>query len=309
LSQNLASPVIAGVWRPQLILPEWFFSNASDDELVAAISHELAHVRRHDFVLNLVHEALFLPISFHPAAKLIKSQIERSRELACDEIAAANLPTRAIYARSLVNIAQTIAAMDSSGRARYALGLLAPDTLEERILNLFRKTEHSDKTWGRAWTAVASCLLAAACLMASSFSIQVARAGSTAGELQRFAGTWEGKFKGKAFLSLKLTAKDGKISGTISRVNIQVDPSGILMDASALAKEDAISETAPEGTVLHLNTNAKGHISTLAGDFDEPIRYDMRLTGRDQAELQIASVPTGTPVPEAWKLERRRAAP
>lgn len=293
-----------------LDLPEWFFSKASDEELVSAIAHELAHVRRHDFILNLVHEVLFLPISFHPAAKFIKSQIERSRELACDEIAAANLPTHTAYARSLLGIAQTIAAMASSGRAPYALGLLSPDTLEERIVNLFRKRNHSDMTWGRVQTALASCLLAVACLTASSFSIQVACAGSTAADPQRFAGTWEGKFKDKAFVSLKLVAKDGKISGTVSRVNIQMSPSGILTDASALAGEDAISETTPEGKVLHVNTKAKGHVNTLAGDSEEElIQYEMRLTGRDQAELQIAGSPTGMPVPASWKLERKRAGP
>ena len=308
-SQNLVSPVIVGVWRPRLILPEWFFSKASDEELVSAIAHELAHAHRHDFVLNLIHEILFLPISFHPAAKVIKSQMERSRELACDEIAAANLPTPTIYARSLVNIAQTIAAMSCSGRAPYALGLLSPDTLEERVVNLFRKRNHSDKTWGRAQTAAASGLLGVVCLIASSFSIQVARAGSTAAELRRFAGTWEGKFKDKTFVSLKLAAKDDKISGTVSRVNIQISPTGILTDASALAGEDAISETIPEGIVLHLSTKAEGQVSTFAGDFEESIEYDMKLTRRDQAELQIAGAPTGMPVPAPWKLERKRAAP
>ena len=307
-SQNLVSPVIAGVWRPRLILPEWFFSKASDEEFVSAISHELAHVRRHDFVLNLVHEVLFLPISFHPAAKFIKSRVERSRELACDEIAAANLPTPTVYARSLVNIAQTIAAMASSGRPGYALRLLSPDTLEERVVNLFGRRNHSDKTWGRAQTAVASGLLAAASLIASSFSIQVARAGNTPADLQRFVGTWEGKFKDKTFVSLKLLAKDGKLYGTVSRVNIQMTPSGILTDASALAGEDAISEAAPDGTVLHLNTKAKGHVVTTAGDFEESIQFDLRLTGRDQAELQIAGAPAGM-VPAPWKLERKRAAP
>jgi len=112
-----------------LILPEWFFSCASEEELLSTLCHELAHVRRHDFLLNLAYEILFLPISFHPAAMVIKSQIKQSRELACDEFAAGNLPTHAAYARALMSIAQTVAATSSassSGRSRYALGLLSP---------------------------------------------------------------------------------------------------------------------------------------------------------------------------------------
>lgn len=308
LSRNLISPVIIGVRRPLLMLPEWFFSEASDDELVSAVSHELAHVRRHDFFLNLVQELLFVPISFHPAARFIKSQIERSRELACDEIAAARLPSRAVYARSLVSIAQTIAAMHPARRTLYALGLLSTDTLEERILNLLRKRNHSDKTWGFAQTMIASCLFTAVCLMASLFSIQVTRAGRAVAELRQFAGTWEGKFKGKTFVDLKLVAKDGKIAGTVSKLDIQIDSSGMLTDAAGLAGEDLISETTPEGRTLHLNTGAKGHVVTITGESDESIQYDVRLTGTDQAELQIARVPAGTPRPAPWKLERKRAA-
>jgi len=308
-SDDFHGPVVVGVWHPRLILPEWLFSHASEQELLSAICHELAHIRRYDFLANLVHELILLPISFHPAARVIKSEIERSRELACDEIAAGNLPTRTAYARSLVSIAQTIAATSSSVPARYALELLSPNTLEERVMNLFKKRNHSHKTWGLVQTAVASCLLAAACLGASAFSVQVARSYGTPAELQRFVGIWGGKFKGKTFVTLILTAKDGKIVGSVSRVNIQMSANGILTDASPLAGEDAISEATPEGKVLHLSTKAKGQISTIAGNFEESIQYDMRLGGADQTDLQIALVRTGMPVPAAWKLERTSTAP
>ncbi len=309
-SNDFPSPVVVGIWRPRLILPEWFFSCASEEELLSTLCHELAHVRRHDFLLNLAYEILFLPISFHPAAMVIKSQIEQSRELACDEIAAGNLPTHGAYARALMSIAQTVAATSSassSGRSRYALGLFVTDALEARIMNLLKKRNRTSKTWGRAQAAAASSLLAAACLMASAFSIQVAAAGNTAAELKQFAGTWEGKFRGKTFVSLKLAAKDGKIAGTVSRVRIEMGANGALTDASPVTGEDAIPEAALERKVLHLNTKAKGHVSTIAGGSEESIQYDMRLSGTDQAELQIAGVSAGMPVPVPWKLERKSA--
>jgi len=58
-----------------------------------------------------------------------------------------------------------------------------------------------------------------------------------------------------------------------------------------------------------LSTKAKGQISTIAGNFEESIQYDMRLGGADQTDLQIALVRTGMPVPAAWKLERTSTAP
>lgn len=128
-------------------------------------------------------------------------------------------------------------------------------------------------------------------------------------EPRQFAGTWEGKFKGKTFITLKLVAKEGKISGTVSRISIQVNTKGELTDASSLDGEDAISETVPDANVLHLTTKAKGEVSTMTGDSEESIQYDMKLTGADQAELQIAGIPPGMPAPAPWKLERKPATP
>jgi beta-lactamase regulating signal transducer with metallopeptidase domain len=103
-------PATVVIHNPVLVLPEWSLSHASEDELASMLGHELAHIRRHDFLLNLVYDLLILPISFHPAATLIKARIDQTRELACDEIAAEGMPTRTQYARSLLSIAQSIAA-------------------------------------------------------------------------------------------------------------------------------------------------------------------------------------------------------
>jgi hypothetical protein len=295
--------------HPVLVLPGCFLANSSEAELAAALCHELAHIRRHDFLLNLVYEILLLPITFHPAAWLIKKQIEQSRELACDEIAAENLPTRATYARSLLSIAQSMGSTASSARSLYALGLFDTNTLEERIMNLLKRTNRLDKRQCRALALAASCLLAAVCMAASLFSIQVARARSTAEEMKQFEGTWEGKFKGKTFITLKLAVKESKISGTVSQVSIQMNPKGELTDASPLDGEDAISETVPEGKMLHLITKAKGAVSNMSGDSEESIQYDMKLTGPYQAELQIVGTPPGMPAPAPWKLQRKSANP
>jgi beta-lactamase regulating signal transducer with metallopeptidase domain len=93
-------PVTIGMRRPLLLVPAGFAESASEQEMISAVCHELAHIRRHDFLLNVIFELMWLPISFHPAAALIKSRIDGTRELACDEIAARVL-SPALYARSL----------------------------------------------------------------------------------------------------------------------------------------------------------------------------------------------------------------
>jgi beta-lactamase regulating signal transducer with metallopeptidase domain len=133
-------------------VPEWFLSQASQDELSSTLSHELAHIRRHDFLWNLLYELMILPISFHPAAALIKARIDQTRELACDEIAAESMPTRTRYARSLLSIAQSIAANQRPATVGYAMGLFDANTLEDRIMNVLTKANRIRKT--RAQTSL-----------------------------------------------------------------------------------------------------------------------------------------------------------
>ena len=66
------------------------------------LAHEMAHVARRDFLTNLFCELLSLPISFHPLTYLIKREIDRTRELACDELVTRRVLAPKVYARSLL---------------------------------------------------------------------------------------------------------------------------------------------------------------------------------------------------------------
>lgn len=112
---------------------------------------------------------------FNPAAWLIKKHVAQSRELACDEVASETLRSRAAYAHSLLNIAQSISATSSPVGSHYALGLFDTNALEERIMNLLKKTDCLDKRQSRARVLFVVCLLGVACFVSSAFSIQVAR--------------------------------------------------------------------------------------------------------------------------------------
>ena len=293
-------PATLGIHNPVLVLPEWFFSQASEDELSSVLGHELAHIRRHDFFLNLVYELLILPISFHPAAALIKARIDQTRELACDEIAMECLSTRTQYARSLLSIAQSMSANQRPATVGYALGLFDTNTLEDRIMNVLARANRFRKTWARASALGASGLLITACLGVSGFSIQVTQPHNTDADLQPFVGTWQATFEGKIFQTIKLEKKQDKLTGTVKfHADITVDPkSGELTDVEVHDGSDAIVEEA-------ILTNGILRI-TEADD----IQFDMKITGADQAQLQIVIPPDvagNVPTPKPWKLERAKS--
>jgi beta-lactamase regulating signal transducer with metallopeptidase domain len=297
LSLEGKGPATLGIQNPVLILPEWFLSQASEDEFSSVLGHELAHIRRRDFLLNLVYEFLILPVSFHPAAALIKARIDQTRELACDEIAAECLSTSTQYARSLLTIAQSISANQRPATVDYALGLFDTNTLEDRIMNVLARANGIRKKWARLSALGVLGLLIATCLGVSAFSFQVTQLHNTDADLQPFVGTWEAKFRGKIFQTIKLEKKQDKLTGTVSHADVSVDPkSGELTEVEVRDGRDAIVEAKLTSGVLRITE-------------EDDIQFEMKLTGADQAQLEVVIPPDDAgkvPKPKPWKLERAK---
>lgn len=161
-------PMTCGVRNPVIILPEALLAETSPIVITSVLGHELAHVRRYDFLLNLVYEFLFLPISFHPAAWFLKQKLEQTRELACDEMVAGPLLDPLCYAQSLFSVIQSL----SLSRVR-GCGLEIADTrkLEERF-----KAILSSKPRDRSAIAILFMwliILGTASIAAASFAVSV----------------------------------------------------------------------------------------------------------------------------------------
>lgn len=86
---DLEGPVVVGILKPVILLPLSLLSSLPPDQLDMLLRHELAHVRRHDYLVNLLQrwvEALFF---FHPAAWWLSARIREERELCADALATA----------------------------------------------------------------------------------------------------------------------------------------------------------------------------------------------------------------------------
>ena len=90
-------------------------------------------------------------------------------------------------------------------------------------MNVLAKSNRIRKTGARASTLAALVLLLVTCLGVSGFSIQVAQPTKADGDLRQFVGTWQTRFKGKIFQTLKLEIKQGNLTGTVSHANVGVD--------------------------------------------------------------------------------------
>ena len=176
-SAEVSAPIALGAREPLIILPEGVFDSAPAETLASVIGHEAAHIARRDFALNLAYELLLLPVSFHPLARLIKRQIDRTRELACDELVAGRVVAPDAYARSLVRAAGALA---SPADHAFTLGVFDADILEERIMRLTSNTSRATPRAARLLALAALSVLCLSCLAISTFSFDLRAAGATA---------------------------------------------------------------------------------------------------------------------------------
>lgn len=98
------APMVIGWLRPVILVPAAALAGLSPEGLEAVLAHELAHVRRHDYLVNLLQslvEALFF---HHPAAWWLSGQIRAEREHCCDDAAVDLCGDPLLYARALADL-------------------------------------------------------------------------------------------------------------------------------------------------------------------------------------------------------------
>jgi len=165
---GLPGPLTWGLWSPVILLPEGFEHQHPDDVLRAALGHEMAHIRRRDYAWNLACEALLLPLAWHPAVWRLRRNLDRTRELACDEMTAAKVLDGRRYARSLVAIAASVV---TPGNCQPALGVTDGGDLELRVRRLVSAAARPlYKLPGHS--ALAGVMLFTAALVAVTLAVQ-----------------------------------------------------------------------------------------------------------------------------------------
>jgi beta-lactamase regulating signal transducer with metallopeptidase domain len=169
-SETLPVPVTIGLLHPIIILPESLLREDNVDLLTSAIGHEFIHVARRDYLLNLIYELLFVPISFHPAAALLRRRVKETRELCCDELVAERIVNAEVYARSLVRLASSAPPLRRLS-VTTTVGIADADILEARIMSLLRKPELNTR-WKKPLLIVVSLLLLLPCVAAAGFAMR-----------------------------------------------------------------------------------------------------------------------------------------
>lgn len=101
-SERVKVPVVAGLLKPVILMPLGLLINLPQDELEAILLHELAHVKRRDYLVNLLQSFAETIFFFNPAVLWISSLIREEREHCCDDMAIAQTNDPRKYINALV---------------------------------------------------------------------------------------------------------------------------------------------------------------------------------------------------------------
>ncbi|MBC7821782.1 MAG: M48 family metalloprotease, partial [Planctomycetaceae bacterium] len=94
-------PTVIGWLRPMILLPVSVLTNLTPQQLEAVLAHELAHIRRHDYLVNLLQTAIETLLFYHPAVWWLSRLIRSEREHCCDDLALSLCDSPVTYVSAL----------------------------------------------------------------------------------------------------------------------------------------------------------------------------------------------------------------
>ena len=153
LSNIADGPGVVGWLKPVILLPPGIVMGLTTDQLEAVLAHELAHIRRYDYLINILQSIVEVLLFYHPAVWWVSDQVRKERELCCDDVAI-------LISQDPVGLARALAEMEKQ-RMMYpqpAVGM-AGHSLAFRVLRLLGHVQESRRAPGLAMViAIMLCL-------------------------------------------------------------------------------------------------------------------------------------------------------
>ena len=153
ISEWVSSPVTIGYLKPVILVPLAAINQLSSPQMEAVLLHELAHIKRYDYLLNLVLNIIRTILYFNPFAKAFVQIVEAEREKSCDELVLQFQYQGHEYAAALLSLeklsrTQQLLVLGAAGQGKELLHRI------ETILGVQRKRPFSLRQFTGILTAV-----------------------------------------------------------------------------------------------------------------------------------------------------------
>ncbi len=160
-SEIVRVPLVTGFFKPMIVVPLGFLTSLPIDQVEAILLHELAHVKRRDYLVNILQTVAGTLFFFNPAVLWVSSLISEEREHCCDDLAIQALGDKSSFINALVsfqeyNLCQSQQAVAFAGRRNHLL-----DRIKRIIYNNNKQLNAMEKLFVTASFIVAAGILAA----------------------------------------------------------------------------------------------------------------------------------------------------
>jgi beta-lactamase regulating signal transducer with metallopeptidase domain len=136
VTDQLTSPAVVGILVPTLILPLSLFTTLTPEQIRFILLHELAHIRRGDYLANLFQLLAEALLFFNPAVWWLSHHIRREREACCDALAIELSGAPADYAKTLVRVAENTLPTAPTTALAFGEDGREPSSLADRVQRL-----------------------------------------------------------------------------------------------------------------------------------------------------------------------------
>jgi beta-lactamase regulating signal transducer with metallopeptidase domain len=162
-SKLVKAPLMLGYLKPVVVFPIGLLTGIPTNQIEAIISHELAHIRRNDYIINVLQTIIETVFFFHPAVWYISSQIRKERENCCDDIALTVCEGSIIYAKALVSVQEL-----SLGRQYSAVAFSGKN--KKHLLNRIKRMIMKPKIKSNFTDKIIAAILIVSAITALSFT-------------------------------------------------------------------------------------------------------------------------------------------
>ena len=131
-------PCVTGFIKPIILLPVSLSCYLNTDEVEAILLHELAHVKRNDYLYNFLQQVIGIILFFNPFARFIGKIINEERENCCDDLVVQTTRTPFIYA-------QTLLKLEENKQYQWQLALAATGKQKFELLNRIERIMKTKK--------------------------------------------------------------------------------------------------------------------------------------------------------------------
>jgi bla regulator protein blaR1 len=164
-SNKVTAPIVLGYLKPMILIPAGMLAGLSTQQVEAIFIHELAHIRRHDYVINILQSLIETILFFNPFVWMVSGMIRREREYCCDDEVIRRNGSALVYAKTLTHL-------EEIRLSNPALGLSLAQNKNQLLNRIRRIMENSAKNYSGREKVMPAVLIIVGLICASWLTLK-----------------------------------------------------------------------------------------------------------------------------------------